>query len=149
MKLAEALQERSDLSLHIEQLRSRLSDNAIVQEGEHPAEDPNALLAELNDCITKQEHLIAQINLTNSRTKVGDLTLTDLLAKRDSLSLRIESYHQLISNASRLAQRATRTEIKIMSAVNVPELQKEADALSKELRKVDNTIQETNWLTTL
>lgn len=149
MKLAEALQERSDLSLHIEQLRSRLSDNATVQEGERPAEDPNALLAELNDCITKLEHLIAQINLANSHTKVGELTLTDLLAKRDSLNLRIEAYHQLISNASRLAQRATRTEIKILSAVNVPELQKEADALSKELRKVDNTIQETNWLTTL
>lgn len=34
MKLAEALQERSSLSLHIEQLRSRLSENATVQEGE-------------------------------------------------------------------------------------------------------------------
>ncbi len=149
MKLAEALQERSDLSQRIAQLRSRLSMNATVQEGEKTAEEPTALLTELNLCIDQQEQLIAQINLVNSRTVVNGLTLTELLAKRDSLSLRIEAYHELINNASRLAQRAVRTEIKILSAVDVPVLQKEADRLSKELRKVDNTIQETNWLTEL
>lgn len=149
MKLAEALQERSDLSQRIAQLRSRLSTNATVQEGEKTAEAPSDLLKELNQCIDQQEKLIARINLTNSRTMVDGLTLTELLAKRDSLNLRIEAYHGLISDASRLAQRAARTEIKILSAVDVPTLQKEADRLSKELRKVDNTIQETNWLTTL
>lgn len=149
MKLAEALQERSDLSQRIAQLRSRLSANATVQEGEKTAEAPSDLLKELNQCIDQQEKLIARINLTNSRTMVDGLTLTELLAKRDSLNLRIEAYHGLISDASRLAQRAVRTEIKILSAVDVPSLQKEADRLSKELRKVDNTIQETNWLTTL
>lgn len=149
MKLAEALQERSDLSQRIAQLRSRLSANATVQEGEKTAEAPSDLLKELNQCIDQQEKLIARINLTNSRTMVDGLTLTELLAKRDSLNLRIEAYHGLISEASRLAQRAVRTEIKILSAVDVPTLQKEADRLSKELRKVDNTIQETNWLTTL
>ena len=149
MKLAEALQERSDLSQRIAQLRSRLSMNATVQEGEKPAEDPVALLDELNRCIDQQEQLIAQINLVNSRTVVEGRTLTELLARRDSLNLRIEAYHGLINDASRLAQRAARTEIKILSAVDVPALQKEADRLSKELRKVDNTIQETNWLTIL
>ena len=149
MKLAEALQERSDLSLRISQLRSRLSDNATVQEGEKTAEDPKALLTELNRCIDQQEQLIAQINLTNSRTEVNGKTLTEWLAKRDSLQLRIEAYHELISDGSRLAQRASRTEIKILSAVDVPTLQKKADQLSKELRKVDNTIQETNWMTEL
>jgi len=149
MKLAEALQERSDLSQRIAQLRSRLSANATLQEGEKTAEAPSDLLKELNQCIDQQEKLIARINLTNSRTMVDGLTLTELLAKRDSLNLRIEAYHGLISEASRLAQRAVRTEIKILSAVDVPTLQKEADRLSKELRKVDNTIQETNWLTTL
>ena len=149
MKLAEALQERSDLSLRIAQLRSRLSVNATVQEGEKTAEDPIALLDELNRCIGQQEQMIAQINLVNSRTVVDGRTLTELLAKRDSLNLRIEAYHELINNASRLAQRAVRTEIKILSAVDVPALQKEADLMSKELRKVDNLIQETNWLTAL
>ena len=37
MKLAEALQERADLARRIDALKSRLSHNAIVQEGELPA----------------------------------------------------------------------------------------------------------------
>ena len=36
MKLAEALQERADLNIRIQQLRSRLENNALVQEGEQP-----------------------------------------------------------------------------------------------------------------
>ncbi|MEO2800040.1 DIP1984 family protein, partial [Flavonifractor plautii] len=36
MKLAEALQERADLNRNIEQLKNRLSSNALVQEGEQP-----------------------------------------------------------------------------------------------------------------
>ena len=34
MKLAEALQERADLNRQIEQLKFRLANNAITQEGE-------------------------------------------------------------------------------------------------------------------
>ena len=37
MKLAEALQERADLNRRIEQLRNRLENSALVQEGERPA----------------------------------------------------------------------------------------------------------------
>ena len=47
MKLAEALQERADLNRRIAQLRSRLESNALVQEGEKPAEDPNELWQEM------------------------------------------------------------------------------------------------------
>ena len=36
MKLAEALQERADLNRRIEQLRDRLENNALVQEGRPP-----------------------------------------------------------------------------------------------------------------
>lgn len=149
MKLAEALQERADLSTRIDQLRARLSANATVQEGEKPAEDPMVLLKELEECLKTQEKLIADINLTNSKTKVEGKTLTELLAQRDSLTLKIACYRSLLNDASLLAQRATRTEIKIMSAVNVPDLQKQVDKMSKELRKVDNIIQETNWNTML
>ena len=48
MKLAEALQERADLNRRIQQLQQRLSSNAVVQEGEQPAEAPSELLAELD-----------------------------------------------------------------------------------------------------
>ena len=48
MKLAEALQERADINKKISQLRSRLSNNLLVQEGEKTAEDPLALLKEMD-----------------------------------------------------------------------------------------------------
>ena len=48
MKLAEALILRADIQKRIEQLKSRLADNAKVQEGEKPSEEPKALLAELD-----------------------------------------------------------------------------------------------------
>lgn len=149
MKLAEALQERADLNRRIQQLQQRLNCNAIVQEGEHPAEDPAELLAELDSCVESLERLIAQINLANCRTVVNGESLTDLLARRDALTLKLSSYRSLTQAASQVNRRATRTEIKLLSAVNVKALQKQADEMAKKLRLLDNSIQETNWNTEL
>ena len=145
MKLAEALQERADLNRRIEQLRYRLSNNVLVQEGEKPLEDPAALLEELESSFTRLEWLIARINLTNCAVKVEGRSLTELIARRDVLSLRAEAYRRLVEEASQHTHRATRTEIKILSAVNVPALQRQADDASRELRLLDNTLQATNW----
>lgn len=145
MKLAEALQERADLNRRIEQLRYRLSNNVLVQEGEKPLEDPAALLEELESSLTRLEWLIARINLTNCAVKVEGRSLTELIARRDVLSLRAEAYRRLVEEASQNTHRATRTEIKILSAVNVPALQRQADDASRELRLLDNTLQATNW----
>ena len=145
MKLAEALQERADLNRRIEQLRYRLSNNVLVQEGEKPLEDPAALLEELESSFTRLEWLIARINLTNCAVKVEGRSLTELIARRAVLSLRAEAYRRLVEEASQNTHRATRTEIKILSAVNVPALQRQADDASRELRLLDNTLQATNW----
>ena len=138
MKLAEALQERADLNRRIEQLRYRLNNNVLVQEGEKPLEDPAALLEELESSFTRLEWLIARINLTNCAVKVEGRSLTEL-------SLRAEAYRRLVEEASQNTHRATRTEIKILSAVDVPALQRQADDASRELRLLDNTLQATNW----
>lgn len=145
MKLAEALQERADLNRRIEQLRYRLSNNVLVQEGEKPLEDPAALLEELESSFTLLEWLIARINLTNCAVKVEGRSLTELIARRDVLSLRADAYRRLVEEASQNTHRATRTEIKILSAVDVPALQRQADDASRELRLLDNTLQATNW----
>ena len=145
MKLAEALQERADLNRRIEQLRYRLNNNLLVQEGEKPLEDPAALLEELECSFTRLEWLIARINLTNCAVKVEGRSLTELIARRDVLSLRAEAYRRLVEEASQNTHRATRTEIKILSAVDVPALQRQADDASRELRLLDNTLQATNW----
>ncbi len=149
MKLAEALQERADLNSKINELRCRLGNNATVQEGEAPAEDPNELIFQLDECAARLEELIARINATNCATVTEKGTLTELIAHRDCLNLKLSAYRSVINDASCLAQRATRTEIKIQSAVDVKSLQKQADCLAKELRLTDNLIQETNWLTEL
>ena len=145
MKLAEALQERADLNRRIEQLRYRLNNNVLVQEGEKPLEDPAALLEELESSFTRLEWLIARINLTNCAVKVEGRSHTELIARRDVLSLRAEAYRRLVEEASQNTHRATRTEIKILSAVDVPALQRQADDASRELRLLDNTLQATNW----
>lgn len=149
MKLAEALQERADLNRRIQQLQQRLGNNAIVQEGEQPAEDPQELLAELDRSVCELEDLISRINLTNCRTLVDGRSLTELLARRDALKLKLGAYRGLTQSASQVGRRATRMEIKLLSTVNVRELQKQADNLAKELRLLDNAIQAANWNTEL
>ena len=149
MKLAEALQLRADLQKRLAQLHDRLCENAMVQEGEKPAEDPVALLAEFEDCAAQLEDLMARINRTNSETHTEYGTLTELLARRDCLKLRWRTYHQFLTDAASLPRRATRSEIKILSSVPVPEYRKKEDAISRQLREVDNTIQSVNWTTEL
>ena len=149
MKLAEALQERADLNRRIQQLQQRLGANAIVQEGETPAEEPKELLAELDGCVSNLELLIARINLTNCQTLVEGESLTALLARRDVLKLKLSAYRDLVYSASQLGRRATHTEIKLLSSVNVKELQKQVDTMAKDLRLLDNSIQAANWATEL
>ena len=48
MKLATALAERSDIQNRINTISVRLDNNAKVQEGDVPAEDPKALMEELD-----------------------------------------------------------------------------------------------------
>ncbi len=149
MKLAEALQERADLNRRIEQLRMRIGANALVQEGEKTAEDPQALLAELKQCTERLCALIRAINRTNCETTADGVSLTDLIAERDTKRLLLSALHDAADAASRAAQRATRSEIRILPALDVRTLQDRADLLSKELRILDNTLQEQNWKTEL
>ena len=149
MKLAEALQERADLSARISILENRLMNNALVQEGEKPAEAPEELIAELDRCSEEMERLITAINLTNSSTISDGMTVTGLIAKKDVLNRKLSIYRHFLMTASQTAQRATRSEIKILSTVNVREYQQKADGLAKSLRILENRIQQINWTTEL
>ena len=145
MKLAEALQERADLNRRIDDLRRRLGNSILTQEGEAPAEDPAELLKELDAATARLETLMAQINLTNCRTKTGGMTLTELIAKKDALTLRLSAYRDLVYTAGQSANRARGTEIRVVAVLKASELQKQADEMAKEIRRLDNLLQETNW----
>jgi len=148
MKLAEALALRADASRRAEQLRSRITGSARYQEGEEPAEDAEALLAEAGAVLDELESLIRRINRTNSATPVGAGTLTDALARRDILRLR----HSVVTSAAEAAAgdgqrgfRQLRSELKMIPALPVAELRGQADDLARQLREVDTLIQRTNW----
>ncbi len=149
MKLAEALQERADLNIRIQQLRSRLENNAIVQEGEQPTENPADLQAELDSSLSRLAWLISRINLTNCRTSVNGQSLTEMIAQKDTLTLKLSIYRELVNTAGRCSFRARQTEIKMLPTVPVAELQKRVDRMAKELRLLDNLLQQTNWTTDL
>ena len=149
MKLAEALQERADLNRKIDELRRRLGNCILVQEGEEPAEDPKALLAELDQAIARLDTLMAQINLTNCKTKVGGQTLTELIARKDAILLKLSAYRDLVYTAGQSTSRARGTEIRVRAVLKAYELQAAVDRMAKELRELDNLLQETNWKTKL
>lgn len=149
MKLATALSERADLQRRIAELSTRLNNNAKVQEGEKPAEDPRMLLKELDRDFVRLEELIARINHTNNVTEFEGKTLTDYIARRDCLKQKISIMRSFLDRSSEKVARYSKTEIKIMSTVEVAEIQKEVDTLSKELRETDEKIQEMNWTTEL
>lgn len=149
MSLAEALQLRADIKTRISQLHSRLNDNAKVQEGETPAEDPLRLIELLGAECEAYETLIRRINLTNAVTVFEGETLTALLARRDTLSLELSIFRDFLQQASQRIDRYSKTEIKILPTVDVTAMQKTVDAKSKELRQLDAAIQKLNWATTL
>ncbi len=147
MKIAEALQLRKDLQIRISNLGTRLTQNATVQDGDSPSEDPKFLLKELDRDTKELEELIGKINIANATNEVDGKSITELIAKREILSQKINILRNLRYAASDLTDRAYGTDIKVVSTVSVPKIQKEIDDLSKELREVELKIQETNWLT--
>jgi septicolysin len=149
MKLAEALILRSDLQKRIEQLRVRLNNNAKVQENDEPSENPEELLNELDNNINQLKILIKQINRTNCVTVSNGQTLADLIAERDTLTLKSNILRGFLNIAGQKVNLYSTTEIKIMSTVDVPALQKELDLLSKKIRETDTELQQANWLTEL
>lgn len=149
MRLAVALQERADLNIKIDDLKDRLERNVLVQEGEKPTEEPMALKKELDSCIERLAYLIAAINKTNCETFIDGNSITQLLARKDALSVKVSAYRDTVYTGNSNTKRARNTEIKIMPAIDVKAWQKETDLISKEIRLIDNKIQETNWTTEL
>ena len=145
MKLAEALILRADIQKRIEQLKSRLADNAKVQEGEKPSEEPKALLAELDALTGELERLIVRINLTNCTAKVDGKSLTELIAKRDVLTLKASALRAFAQASAQKVDVYSRSEIKILSTVDVAALQKQVDELARQIRQLDTTLQGANW----
>ncbi|MFV9506780.1 MAG: DIP1984 family protein [Oscillochloridaceae bacterium umkhey_bin13] len=146
MKLAEALVERKAAQQKLAELNERLQRVAVVQEGERPAEEPAALLAELDEVAARLERLILAINQTNGQATLADgRTLTAAIARRDVLRMRQGATDALLRSVGSPQFRARGAEIKFVPTVAVPDLQTRRDALAKEYRELDTAIQAANW----
>lgn len=151
MKLAEALLLRADRSRTYEQLRERIEISARYQEGEKPPENSNELVSMALSVLDELEGLIRKINRTNSATLMSDgRVLSDALAERDVLRLR----YTLLTGAAEAASggsqrmgriRATRSELKYVTGLDVKALHKQAADVARQTRELDGRIQQMNW----
>lgn len=149
MKLAEALAIRKDTQKRIEQLKSRILNNVRVQEGDSPSEEPKELMKEMDAYLNTLFALIFKINKTNMNTISEGRTITEMMAERDILSMRITSLREIFNKASESQERYSRSEIKMVTTIDIKPLGKKIDDLSKQLRELDMKIQTLNFTTEL
>jgi hypothetical protein len=146
MKLAEALILRADIQKRMEQVRNRLYNNVLTQEGELPSEDPNVLLKEFLSLQNELTTIIKAINRTNNNTPFNDsMMLSEVLVERDGLLAKRAILSTAAERASDKQDRYSRTEIKYVSVIDIKKFQKDADRLAKEYRELDTKIQGFNW----
>lgn len=152
MRLAEALVLRADRQKRIAQLKERLLNNSLVQEGDEPAENPADLFRELESLATDLQRLIRAINNTNSVTRMEDgTTLTDALAARDVFAIRQAIYREVAGSAyyRRRGPRYSGSEVRWVRTIDVSRTQQLADDIARQYRELDSAIQATNWNTDL
>lgn len=148
MKLAEALLERKAIKERIKELRERAERDARVQEGDRPAEEPAALMAEVERLAARLEQLIVAVNRTNMAVRLPDgRTLMEAIARRDVLNLLHLAAKGLADAAApgRDKWRLTRDEIRTVATVDAAEWRAKADRYAKEYRELDAAIQAANW----
>ena len=146
MKLAEALLIRSDMQKKLAQLKGRIRNNAKVQEGDVPSEDPNELIINASQIISELSALIERIHRTNAiaNTDKGQSMLS-LLVERDTLEMRHKILIEAIEAANSESDRYSHREIKWHVMVSVASLQKQADDIAMKLRQINIVIQSNNW----
>ena len=150
MKLAEALVLRADIQRKLERLQSRVCADALIQEGDEPAEEPSRLIEEFETLASQLQGLIYRINATNLETRLDSgESVTAALARRDVLQRRLAMFQQLAQAATLKNTRYSASEVRFEPTVNVAEIRSRHDKLAKEHRELDAAIQAVNWKTEL
>ena len=76
-------------------------------------------------------------------------TLTQLMARKDVLTMRVNNLRSIFETASAGQDRYSRSEIKTVTVVDVKAIGKQADECSAQLRQLDMEIQALNFQTEL
>jgi hypothetical protein len=146
MKLAEALLLRADVQKKLASLQARAQKYAVIQEGERPAEDPQAILRQIEAVAGELQQLVFAINRANlqHRVRTGE-SLTEALAKRDCLALRHRILQSVLDVCAKPPERYGVKEIRWVTSVDVVALQGQVDELAKQIRELNAAIQEAGW----
>lgn len=155
MKLGEALTLRAYQAQQLNDLRQRIARNATVQEGDSASENAQALIDEFAQLSEEHSRLLVRINRTNATVQPGtmpggaeDEFLLETLQRREHLRRRkntLESAIQAASTSGTL--RYMRSELKLISTLDVAALQRQIEELTEQIRQVDAAIQSVNWST--
>lgn len=150
MKLAEALLEKKALHARIQELNTRYTAAALVEEGEQPEEDASELFASLQGAFARWEVLTVAINVSNNQINIGDITMMQALAHRDSLKSQVAHFQNIKEqirgrNQSRRMYGENAPKMLLAENVSVQSFTKLVDDLGKELRMLDTSIQAANW----
>jgi len=150
MRVAEALIEKKGLTARVNELQGRYTNSAVVEEGEQPEENAEELLVALEGTFKRLEFLSVAINTTNNVVLVGDMSLMQAIARRESLKTRIGQYSAIIGsirqrNYSRRNYGENVAKMVLAEGVNAAAFIKQVDSMSKELRELDLKIKEINW----
>lgn len=160
MKLGEALTQRKKQAEKLNDLRTRILGNTLVQEGDEAQENVHSLVGEYASLSVEQRDLILRINRTNQETTVTTTngapqphTLAELIAEREHLirqrNLYISTAEAAMVAGRDLYNRYSRTEIKYVPQVDVPAFRATADDLAQQVTRIDVKIQSINWETDL
>ena len=145
MRLAEALSQRKDLEARITKIKELLQNVVRIQGGDQPAENPEELLSEMDQCLERLEYLIYRINVSNMQIVAEDgKNMTLLLAERDVLAKRIAILRNTFNEASSSGSRY-RNEIRYVTTIDVKALRQQLGQFSQEYRQLDMKIQELNF----
>lgn len=151
MNLGEALSLRARQAQKLNDLKGRIKENSVVQEGSEPAEDAEDLIATYLVTSTEHRVLVAQIIRTNATTVADGVTLLDMLQEREEL-VRERNLYDMAANAATASgdrYRFMRSEIRYVSQVNVADLRRKEEAVGEQVRVLDARIQKINWETEL
>jgi len=146
MKLAEALLIRADQKKKILSLRERITQNALVQEGNQPREDISRLIRECFDVIAEEKALVLRIDIANAGGKLLDgQPLPQALAEREMLKQRHAVLKQAVDATHKEKDRYSPRELKWLPQIDVSSIQKQMEDLAVKIRDLNARIQQANW----
>lgn len=150
MKLGEALSLRARQAQKLNDLRERIVRNALVQEGEKPAENAFELLDEFADESVAHAKLLSRIGRTNASVSMPPGTLADELHAREHLR-RLRGLYEAAAKAATPGNtpRYMRSELKYVALLDVPDLRVQIEKFDQQIREIDARVQEINWQTEL